>query len=126
MNDTTITTPHAIAARWWADQLRGSTKQDNGDSNGLANVLAVMNSNGVGHEKADEFEAALLRLMEKMQEGSFTLSADYSASGLLSDAAKEVGIPTTCGPFPMKTVMWVERTSVSVKHGYGAKIQQLS
>jgi len=121
-----IMEPFKIAAKWWADQLRGGTKQDNGEKNQLVNVLAIYLGNGVGTTLADEFGSVLLRMMEEQKVDSFTLATDYHPEGLLRKAAEEVGIDCTCGPFPMKTVMWVERTKVKVKHGYGAPIQTLS
>lgn len=116
-------TNYTVAARWWADQLRRNTKQDNGEREGLANVVAVLKGGSQPEDLVEKFEAALLRMLE--EKGSKLLSTDYDPSGLLVEAAREAGIPASCGPFPLKTVMWIEDKSVSVKHGYGAATQKL-
>lgn len=115
-------TNYNVAARWWADQLRG-TKQDNGDQIGLANVVAVLKGDRQPADLVEKFEVVLLRMLE--ENGSSLLSTDYDPSGLLVEAAHEAGIPASCGPFPLKTVMWIDSGSVKVKHGYGAAIQKL-
>lgn len=122
MSDKTPT-PHEVAARWWADQLRRGTKQDNGDGQGFVNILAVMKGHGAPLDKCDLFEAALLRLLDERNPD--ILSTDYAPEGILAKAAQEAGVSDSCGPFPMKTVMWIEKNQVQLKHGYGAAIQKL-
>jgi hypothetical protein len=113
-----------VAAKWWSDQLRTRTKQDNGD-NGMAAMLMLMVSlQEPSHaDKAGVFEAHLIELLDVRlkDQTSCILSTDYAPGGLLNSAAMKAGVPAHCPPFPMKTVMWIEADKVSVKHGYGAK-----
>lgn len=122
MSDKTPT-PHEVAARWWADQLRYGTKQDMGEKDSIVNVLAVMNGHGAAPDKCDLFESALLRLLS--ENNSDMLSTDYHPQGILAKAAQEAGVPVSCGPFPMKTIMWIDKNHVELKHGYGSAIQKL-
>lgn len=125
-----------VAAKWWADQFRHGTKQDNGD--GMTTILAtVIGSRIETASKADAFEAALKELLpdhllrcwtpEDPSCGSSLrcLSCDYGPCQLLQEAAHRAGIDPFCPPFPMKTVMWINPDSVRVKHGYGAPDQVL-
>ena len=124
-----------IAAKWWADQLRAGTKQDNGDF--MQSALATVLTHPEDPQKVNLFEQALKDLLpEHLSKcwdtnlpglGSYLrcLACDYHPEEALAEAAKIAGIPATCPPFPMKTVMWVNPDSVKVKHGYRAEIQYL-
>lgn len=116
-----MTTPNQAAARWWADQLRTVTKQDNGVP--LHGVLATMAGKLPAAEVVDRFEKHLL---ESLNSSTVRiLATDYGPVGLLADVAETVGVRPTCGPFPMKTVMWIEQGTVIVRHGYGAECKQI-
>ena len=117
-----------VAAKWWADQLRTRTKQDNGEV--MASMLATLASQRREDPlRVDVFERELLMRLDRDTnehlDGCVTLSCDYGAEGLLRDAAKAAGIVPMCPPFPMKTTMWVRSDSVTVRHGYGAEVQML-
>lgn len=118
-------TPNAAAAHWWADQLRHVTRQDNGDRSSqgafvymMAAMVKLPAPDAVG-----KFEAALLASLNDNPQR--ILACDYGAEGALGDAAISVGIRPTCGPFPMKTVMWIDKDTVKVRHGYGRPVEQV-
>lgn len=114
------------AALWWSDRLRKGAKQDNGDktfTGAMVSAMATMKGNGAKDEEVDRFEVALLKILEEKDVD--IISTDYHPCPILQEAANEAGIPASCGPFPMKTIMWIQGGKVEVKYGYGAKIERL-
>jgi hypothetical protein len=117
----------AAAVNWWADQLRGPAKMDNGDAFGSAKDLPP-----VTEEQIEKFKASLTEKLpaylgrywnpEDPLCGSYfrTLSVDYDPCALLSDAADYAGIDAQGLRFPIKTVMWIDPGEVRVACGYGA------
>lgn len=129
-----------VAAKWWTDQLRTRSKQDNGDA--LSNLfVGMMQEYGVfdvSAEQADVFEEALAEALRcsfrrvpwldenpRFGSGLRAVGCDYHADRVLSQAAAVAGIPADCPPFPMKTIMWIDPDCVRVRHGYGAKVEVL-
>jgi hypothetical protein len=120
-----------VAARWWADRLRHGAKQDNGDT--LAGIFAALSRVDVDPEQVDLFERVLKSVLlvhlvrtwkpDEPQFGSAirAIGCDYGPDNVLSEAAKAADIPTSCPPFPMKTMMWIDPDSVRVEYGYGAR-----
>ena len=123
----------AVAAKWWADQFRNGTKQDNGDVMTTMFATLCAGAFSVTPEHADAFESALIEALpehlgktwkaDDPRFGSSTraLMTDYGADMVLSAAAKSAGIQSGCPPFPMKTVMWIDPDKVRVRHGYAAQ-----
>ncbi len=122
----------AIAAKWWADQLRITTKQDNGDAlcNALVGLIPrdppdPLKVNAFERELADRLPGYLARGwdVDNPMRGSAlrTLGCDYGPGELLAEAAEASGIKPMCPPFPMKTVMWIDPDGVKVGHGYRAE-----
>lgn len=105
-------------AEWWTFQLRRSKKH-------------------VTPDQADQFEAALRDLLPAHLEPTWCPDdpirgsvlrclCSVSAPGtLLSEVAKEVGIPAKCPPFPDGTLMWINPDAVKVRHGYGRRFVSL-
>lgn len=121
-----------IAVKWWGEQLRTRTKQDNGDL--MTSVfMSALSGDGEDLTKVELFENKLRELLPKRllkcwhvdepMRGSAIrcLECDYGPDHVLREAAQFAGILPDCPPFPMKTVMWINPDSVSVSHGYGAK-----
>ena len=122
-----------VAAKWWADKLDGTAKQDNGApemAGGFGALLMMMSSmmNAVDAGKREEFRAILEAKVDEALEryGSCNLMVDYGAEGLLALAAQQVGINCGTGSaFPVKTFMTVSKESVKVSYGYGATPNQI-
>lgn len=116
-----------IAATWWADVLKPGTKQDNGEDFGpiesmLVTVCALKFQ--PTPEQIEVFKNELKTILDS-DESIDILSTDYACGVGLRKAAEVAGISSSCPPFPMKTVMWVNADRVSVSYGYGAKAKFL-
>ncbi len=134
-----------IAAKWWADQLRGVPRHDAGDArlNFALAGMALLNRNQPTDGQILKFEAFLgsaiqqeliqsdswRRAIEKDDSGwgsAFrTVATDYGPEPILRDALHEAGIKVNSGLLPVKTVMWVSPGSVRVSAGYRAEIVEL-
>ena len=119
-------------AKWWADQLRGTAKLDNGDpspAGGMTMMLAMVlqadehAARDMG--KVDEFEKALADELEKFEDKWFCVGVDYEPDRLLSDVANHVGLPTGQVSFPWKTSMRFHQGKVTVACGYGASAVEI-
>lgn len=129
----------AVAAKWWADQLRCETKQDNGDALCSAvSFLVSKLSELPDPQLVDNFEKVLRERLEVLilksgwdknnpKWGSYfrTIGCDYGPDHFLHGIAVECGIKASCPPFPMKTIMWIYSDSVRVAHGYGAEPRKI-
>jgi len=68
-------------------------------------------------EQVDAFESALAEaIMATPMYGAF--GVDYHPDRILQDAARIAGL-TVDGALPIKTLMWIDATSVRVAEGYG-------
>jgi hypothetical protein len=113
-----VSNPEAIkaAAKWWADQLRGTTF-DNGVSEHNAMATMVQASN---KPLSDE----VIRLFQKYLEIDIpgmdwpTLSVDYDPDQILSAAGEAAGINLEFR-LPWKTCMEIGDNEVQVACGYG-------
>lgn len=122
-----------VAAEWWANQLREKKVIDDlgPDQASVRNalILALGDTMGrvdISEEQAGEFEAELAvrvnyELVERdPPEDKVLLKVDYELQGMLEDVADTLGLERLKTVFPRKTVMWVSRTQVSVREGYGS------
>lgn len=130
-NDKIVPPEIVAAADWWASRA-GSTrnKMDNmGDtaetSTELFPSLLATAMQSRNPEPADEQvilfkESLTMQLVELWNGGSgwMTLSVDYGPCRILSIAMEAAELTTI---LPWKTTMWIERGSVKVSEGYGAK-----
>ena len=114
------------ASKWWADQLRGQSKLDNGDTSeaGMLTALLAVMVQGVEAQKretsdADKFEQALYEALLPIEHDWFTLGCDYGPDCFLSKVADSAGVNLGMG-LPWKTVMWITGDSVKVACGYHA------
>lgn len=122
----------AIAARWWAKQLSGPTKQDaglDGKTGDMFSLLMMLKEAGkvnANPQQIKNFEKILAtRIDEELQQfehARVRLMVDYDPIEMLRECAQEVGI---AGGFPIKTCMTVTRNEVEVSHGYGAPMEVL-
>ena len=120
------------ASKWWADQLRGQAKLDNGDTSeaGMFTALLAVLAQGVEAQKrgtsdADKFEQALYEALLPIERDWFSFGCDYGPDHFLSEAAKSAGVNLGMGGLPWKTMMWITRDSVSVACGYHAQEVEL-
>ena len=116
------------AAKWWADQLRGNAKLDNGDNSitgamtfGLAAMLQETEKQKQSPELVNKFELELTNVIME-QDRIWTIGVDYHPDGLLQEAADRAGLPLGMSTLPWKTTMWVDEEKVSVRCGYGAEL----
>lgn len=119
------------AAKWWADQLRGNAKLDNGDNSltgamtlGLAAMLQEAERQKQSPELVNKFELELTNVIME-QDRIWTIGVDYHPDGILQEAADRAGLPLGMTTLPWKTVMWIEEEKVSVRNGYGAGVTVL-
>lgn len=148
MSEQTISKPAAIAAKWWADQLRTGFEPSNGsaDEEGtVANILGndpspVMASlfsrkhdeEQCTPERVDAFETALAEGIQEMLDQEFqssygnTFGVDYHPDPILSKALAIAGIHESMTTLPWKIRMKVFEGRVTVGAGYGAAWKELS
>lgn len=119
------------AAKWWADQLRGFAKHDNGDDSETGVYGAMLMTILQGAEKAkqtpeqvDAFEVALADvLMKECPRWGF--GTDYHPDHILEAAAEIAGLRLGMATLPIKTIMWIDDDKVTVKCGYGAPTEEI-
>ncbi len=130
-----------VAAKWWSKNIC-LNNQDTGDLILNTFMREFHCAPNLTDEKRKSFEEALIdRITERYnylekklgikwdsENPSFgsahrTLSVDYAADKILTNAAKDVGIKITNGTFPCKTTMWVMPGKVKVSHGYRSPIE---
>lgn len=113
-----------IASKWWADQLRGNAKLDNGDKSDTGAMTFMMASilqskNKKTPEQIQAFEDALYKRL--LEYNYFAMGVDYNACGILVDSAKDAGISISMGCLPWKTDMFFHKDdTIEVSLGYGA------
>ena len=120
------------AAKWWADQLRGNAKLDNGDDSetgGMAMIMATILQSQEKRKRpadaADKFEAALTDALCEKGGGRFWFGCDYSPDYFLSSVAEKAGVDLGMSSLPWKTSMWIEDNTVRVACGYRAEAVKL-
>lgn len=113
------------AAKWWADQLRGPAKLDNGDRSekgAMTAVLAMMlqdvERSRIDTDKISIFESELAKILQ--ERNPFSFGVDYHPDHILSDAAVAAGIDLGMSTLPWKTSMKFNDDDVRVSCGYGA------
>lgn len=119
------------AAKWWADQLKGISKLDNGDNTfngartiGLASTLQNTEKSKHTPELIDKFEKELSEVIFN-QKSFYSIGVDYNPDTLLETAAEKSGIELGMTTLPWKTVMWIRDDVVSVACGYSASPEVL-
>lgn len=122
-----------VAAKWWADKLRGQAPKDNGDAftSALANTLLPKTI--ITEEQLATFEAALKGSIgaklatqadkwkpDEPMSGSYFrhIGCDYDPCPAIAIAAEVAGIPHRA--FPWKTGMTINPDCVFVSAGYAA------
>lgn len=111
-----------VAAEWWAKEISGYTRHDNGDSSlssSFAMLLADIGQEAPNEEQVETFKAAVIKGIEEYPHQDLVgvdLCCDYGPGGILHDAAEEAGINEL--NFPFKTNMFVAKDRVRVSAGY--------
>lgn len=133
-----------VAAKWWADRLRGDCKMESGspmvrllspkhaESTDMIDVLSMLaRVKELSPEQIDVFENTLAEIVAgtycktwdvnrpKFGSACRTLSVDYGACNQLRAAYQFAGGGIDVTVFPIKTVMWINPGSVKVRYGYG-------
>lgn len=103
------------AARWWADQLRGEAKLDNGDMSDqgamtflIAKTLQQSEKQNQVLEQIDTFEHILANTLELVKDEDlrwFSISVDYYPDQTLQAAANAAGLRLGMTTLPWKTYM---------------------
>jgi hypothetical protein len=138
MADQTLSHAAQVAAKWWADKLRGPAKMDAGSGSGgrrdrsleMAEVMATVlhATEDRSADDADRFEQALaIYVQAGLDRGDYgvTLSTDYGPDYELLEVADSCGVQLGMASLPWKTAMWVKPTSVRVSEGYGAEAVEI-
>ena len=109
-----------VAAEWWAKEIRGFTRHDNGDSSlssSWAMLLADIWQEAPSEEQVEIFKTVVIKGIEEfLYKPPVCLCSDYGPDGVLLDAANEARINAL--NFPFKTNMFVEPNQVRVSAGY--------
>lgn len=126
-----------VAALWWADRLRGGSRQDNGDA--AQSLFADLVSSRVMPPTPEQIEAFRLALAKRLSDWADAnpecwdadnpnrgsagegrcFGTDYSPDGLLADALNDAGLDDRFDAlFPMKTILWLGPGCVRVRYGY--------
>jgi len=113
-----------VAAKWWADRIREGSKQETGDA-GLNMRMALFGSMSKKPEPSqiDLLQENLMNRLIQDHSGIVVLRVDYDPCEHLHLAATSAGIRVNNHTFPCKTTMWIENDKISVKFGYGARIE---
>ena len=116
------------AAKWWANQLRGTAKLDNGDpsnAGGMALMLATLlqadEKADQNNEHIDAFEQELTIILEREKDDYFHLGVDYHPDHVLQEAATKAELNLGMTSLPWKTTMWIMSGEIKVSEGYGAE-----
>jgi hypothetical protein len=127
----------AVAAAWWANEIRTLSKQDIG-ANELTMFYTLLQPSkaareGITEEQLTVFrdtlhEAAAVAFLKSWypnepKRGLRVLSVDYHPEGPLETALDAAGIDEDF--LPKKTLMWVDPGLVRVRRGYGAPIEEI-
>jgi len=132
MADSTAQVPDSAlvaAANWW----RGALVRPKFDALGkhrdlsmeFAQFMLSATHRPLTDAQLDGFRDALLGRLRGLDVPAlfYSLAVDYGPTPVLSDSAAGAGISVEPSTFPIKTVMWIRPTHVSVRHGYGAGIE---
>jgi len=118
------------AAKWWADQLRGNAKLDNGDreTGGMASLFGIMlqqaEKTKQSTEQVDAFEKSLADVLLKEQP-RWGFGVDYHPDAILEAAAQSASLNLGMCTLPWKTTMFIDGEKVTVRCGYGAEPEVL-
>lgn len=123
-----------VAVDWWATQLLGPCHTDAGDPTGNIEAMtmwAQSKRDQPGEHQIDRFRVALHALTASMcadtswreddpMRGSAnrTLAVDYGPDFTIRCALDFAGIQGGSLLLPIKTVMWIDPSSVKVRCGY--------
>ena len=129
-----------IAAKWWADQLRKNVVHNDAGDGDLNMALAwgyARLRKPFTSEQIDAFEQALvLGIQENCDKEGWdesnpiwggymrAIGVDYHPDMILDAAGQSAGIDVDW-QLPVKTVMWINPGSVTVRNGYGAEVKAL-
>jgi len=120
------------AAKWWADQLRGTARLDNGDHSQQGAMTAILASICQEAEKEhqtpeqiDAFEKELAQDIVGYNDEYFTISVDYHPDHILILAAEGAGITLGMTTLPWKTHMIFDKGTIKVACGYGTPYVEL-
>lgn len=127
-------TEFKVAAKWWADLLRqGHVKQDNGESDpmaqGLAHLASSLAHQKVTAAKVDQFEELLFQILSEKSLSSHRRGlgwgTDYHPDSMLSEACEGAGLGDGFMLLPIKTRCFTEPGLVRVRYGYGAPLETI-
>jgi len=116
------------AVNWWSEKIQAPSfsalssaerQMENNRPVAMAEMQAQSLVKDISSKSIDRFKAVLKRNLNQSN-GRVSLSVDYHPSKMLSESAKEAGIPLT--NFPWKTSMqFHDDGSTTVRCGYGAE-----
>ncbi len=116
------------AAKWWADQLRGTAKLDNGDPSETGGMVLALAMLLQADEKVDQdneninvFEQELGAILESKDAEYTHLGVDYHPDHILQEAATKAELGLGMTSLPWKTTMWIQGGEIKVSEGYGAE-----
>jgi len=119
------------AAKWWADQLRGHAKLDNGDpspTGGIAMARGMMLQRSEADHRdtasIQKFEDELTKLILE-EPPAWGFGVDYHPDRFLRKAIERAGINVGMASLPWKTTMVIKEDVVKVACGYGASMEEL-
>ena len=115
-----------VAAKWWADRLRGGAKLDNADpseTGAMTFMMGKMLQSSMAQKRTLEqiqlFEDILHKKL--LDYDYFWIGVDYHPIEIFIEAAKEAGFQLGMSCLPWKTNMYFgENGEIKVSYGYGA------
>jgi len=118
-----------VAAKWWADRLRESTKLDNADpseTGALTFMMAKILQSKMAEKRTLEqiqlFEDVLYKKL--LDYDYYWIGIDYHPIKIFVEAAKEAGFELSMSCLPWKTNMYFgENGEIKVSYGYGAPLK---
>lgn len=118
-----------VVAFWVAVAFSQEENWDNGSpeqgGGGMMAILGNMNAISARNTVSEEQKGLFAEILtNKLEESDYhDLHCDYHPEGLLLDAAKEAGIPSSC--FPCKTSTQIRQGVAYGKCGYGKPMEEL-
>ncbi len=123
-----------LAAKWWADRLRGGAKLDNADPSPTGGMTLLMGkmlqgkaAAGRTEEQIQRFEDALCEELKthKIMGSQYIVGVDYHPQPIFERAAETAGIKLSGACLPWKTHMYIIDGEIQVSYGYGAPMKKI-
>lgn len=118
------------AAKWWADQLRGTAKLDAklDDPTGMGFIMSKLlqdtEKKNQSPEQIDAFEKHLSDVLMK-ENPRWGFGVDYHPDKILEIAAHLAGLSLGMATLPWKTTMWIDGDNIKVACGYGSSPEDI-